>query len=173
MSQTRVAQLTQESAKAEQRERLTQLKAPVSGVVQQLAVHTSGGVVTEAQPLMVVVPEEAAVTAEVTLDNKDIGFVSAGQEAEIKLETFTYTRYGTVKAQVKRVTADAVNDEQRGAIFPATLVLAATVIDVDGKPVKLSPGMSLTAEIKTGKRRVIEYLLSPVQRAASESLKER
>jgi hemolysin D len=172
-AQTRVAQLTQESAKAEQRERLTQLKAPVAGVVQQLAVHTSGGVVTEAQPLMVVVPEEAAVTAEVTLDNKDIGFVSAGQEAEIKLETFTYTRYGTVKAQVKRVTADAVNDEQRGAIFPATLVLAATVIDVDGKPVKLSPGMSLTAEIKTGKRRVIEYLLSPVQRAATESLKER
>ncbi len=80
-----------------------------------------------------------------TLDIKDIGFVSAGQEAAIKLETFTYTRYGTVKAQVKRVTADAVNDEQRGAIFPATLVLTATVIDVDGKPVKLSPSMSLTA----------------------------
>ncbi len=71
------------------------------------------------------------------------------------------------------MTADAVNDGQRGAIFPATLVLAATVIDVDCKPVKLSPGMSLTAEIKTDKRRVIEYLLSPVQRAANESLKER
>ncbi|SFP21331.1 HlyD family type I secretion periplasmic adaptor subunit [Variovorax sp. 770b2] len=164
---------TQDLAKAGQRERLTTLKAPVAGTVQQLAAHTEGGVVTEAQPLMVIVPDGAQVTAEVTLDNKDIGFINTSQEATIKLETFPYTRYGTVSATVKTVTADAVNDEKRGAIFPVTLNLGATTIDVGGKPIKLSPGMNLTAEIKTGKRRVIEFLFSPIQRATSESLRER
>jgi hemolysin D len=163
----------QEQAKASQRERLTTLKAPVAGTVQQLAAHTEGGVVTEAQPILVIVPDDARVTAEVTLENKDIGFVGAGQEAIVKLETFPYTRYGTVSARVQTVTADAVNDEKRGAIFPATLSLNTLVIDVDGRPIRLSPGMNLTAEIKTGRRRIIEYLLSPVQRAASESLRER
>jgi len=164
---------TQDLAKAGQRERLTTLKAPVAGTVQQLAAHTEGGVVTEAQPLMVIVPDGAQVTAEVTLENKDIGFVSPTQEAAIKLETFPYTRYGTVNATVKTVTADAVNDEKRGAIFPVTLRLSSTTIDVDGRPIKLSPGMNLTAEIKTGKRRIIEFLLSPVQEATGESMRER
>lgn len=166
-------QLAQESSKASQRERLTSLTAPVDGTVQQLAIHTTGGVVTPAQVLLVVVPEQAHVTADVTLENKDVGFVNLGQVAEIKLETFPYTRYGTVPAKVSNITADAVSDEKRGAIFPATLVLDANAIDVDGKKIKLAPGMNLTAEIKTGKRRVIEYLLSPVQAYAKESLKER
>lgn len=166
-------QATQEQAKATQRENLTVLRAPVAGVVQQLAIHTTGGVVTEAQALMIIVPDGAQVTAEVTLENKDIGFVNVGNGAEIKLETFPYTRYGTVEAEVDRVTADAVNDEKRGAIFPVTLTLKTKQIDIDGKMIQLVPGMNLTAEIKTGQRRVIEYLLSPIQRAGSESLRER
>jgi len=166
-------QLTQERSKTEQRSRLTQLTAPVAGTVQQVAVHTEGGVVTPAQVLMVIVPKDAEVTAEVVIDNKDIGFVHAGQVAAIKLETFPFTRYGTVEARVKSVTGDAVNDDKRGAIFPAMLSLGQTGIDVDGKRVNLSPGMNVTAEIKTGRRRVIDYLLSPVQRVANESLGER
>lgn len=166
-------QATQEQAKASQREKLTTLTAPVAGVVQQLAIFTSGGVVTEAQPLMIIVPDGAEVTAEVTLDNKDIGFVNPGQDVTIKLETFPFTRYGTVPATVKLVTSDAVNDEKRGAIFPATLTLQKMTLDVDGKTIRLSPGMNLTAEIKTGQRRVIEYLLSPIQKAGNESLRER
>lgn len=128
---------------------------------------------SEAQALMIIVPDGAQVTAEVTLENKDIGFVNVGNDAAIKLETFPFTRYGTVAAQVDRVTADAVNDEKRGAIFPVTLALKTKQIDVDGKMIQLVPGMNLTAEIKTGQRRVIEYLLSPIQRAGSESLRER
>ncbi len=166
-------QAQQEQAKAEQRARLTTLTAPVAGTVQQLGAHTTGGVVTEAQALMVIVPDGAQVTAEVTLENKDIGFVAPGQDAEIKLETFPYTRYGTVPAKVRVVTADAVNDEKRGAIFPVTLTLGKDALDVDGRMIRLSPGMNLTAEIKTGRRRVIDYLLSPVQRAGRESLRER
>jgi hemolysin D len=150
-------------------------------------VHTTGGVVTPAQVLMVVVPDQAHVTAEVTLENKDVGFVNLGQSASIKLETFPYTRYGTVDAQVTTITADAVMQQPSvkpdedgktqasggGAVFPATLTLAAHTLDVDGKTIRLMPGMNLTAEIKTGKRRIIEYLLSPVQSHASESLRER
>jgi hemolysin D len=181
-------QLAAEGAKASQRERLTTLTAPVDGTVQQLAIHTTGGVVTPAQVLLVVVPEQAKVTADVTLENKDVGFVNLGQSAEIKLETFPYTRYGTVPAQVTTITADAVMQEPGkglpdkdgkpvpapgGAVFPATLTLAQNVIHVDGKAIRLAPGMNLTAEIKTGKRRVIDYLLSPVQSYAKESLRER
>ena len=111
-------QLTQERSKTEQRARLAQLVAPVDGTVQQVAVHTEGGVVTPAQVLMVIVPKDAQVTAEVVVDNKDIGFVGAGQAAAIKLETFPFTRYGTVAATVKSVVADAVNDEKRGGDLP-------------------------------------------------------
>jgi hemolysin D len=165
--------LAQEKNKTEQRSRLMQLTAPVDGTVQQLAVHTAGGVVTPAQVLMIVVPKDAEVTAEVVLENKDVGFVNPGQAAEVKLETFAFTRYGTLPATVTTLSADAVTDEKRGAIFPATLKLGQTHLSVDGKRIALAPGMNLTAEIKTGKRRVIVYLLSPVQRAADESLRER
>lgn len=166
-------QLAQERSKTDRRSRLTQLTAPVDGTVQQLAVHTAGGVVTEAQVLMVIVPRDAEVTAEVVLENKDVGFVNVGQQAEVKLETFPFTRYGTVPATVTRVSADAVNDEKRGAIFPVVLALKQSHLDVDGKRIGLAPGMNLSAEVKTGKRRVIDYLLSPVRRAADESMTER
>ncbi len=184
-------QLRAEGAKASQRERQTSLTAPVDGTVQQLAIHTTGGVVTPAQVLLVVVPDQGLVTADVTLENKDVGFVNLGQEAEIKLETFPYTRYGTVTAKVTTITADAVMQTPQaaqqqggekegqqappsgGAVFPATLTLSRNTIDVDGKQIRLAPGMNVTAEIKTGQRRVIEYLLSPVQSYAKESLRER
>jgi hemolysin D len=172
-AESRRVQAAQEQSKATQREKLTVLTAPVSGTVQQLAVHTAGGVVTEAQTLMVIVPAAPEVTAEVAMENKDVGFVRSGQVAEIKLETFPFTRYGTVPASVKHVSADAVTDDKRGAFFPATLVLQTSEIDVDGRHVRLSPGMNLTAEIKTGQRRVIEFLLSPVVKASRESLRER
>jgi hemolysin D len=166
-------QLAQQKHKTDQRSRLTQLTAPVDGTVQQLAVHTQGGVVTPAQVLMIVVPRDAEVTAEVVLENKDVGFVQPGQSAEVKLETFPFTRYGTVHASVTRMTADAVQDEKRGAVFPATLRLERRHLDVDGKRIALAPGMNLSAEVRTGERRVIDYLLSPVQAAVGQSLKER
>ena len=169
----KAAQLTEEAAKTTQRTQLTKLTAPVAGTVQQLAVHTTGGVVTPAQVLLVLVPDDAEVTADVVLENKDVGFVNEGQAAEIKLETFPFTRYGTVPARVTAITADAVLDEKRGAIFPATLRLERATLEVDGRVIRLAPGMNLTAEIKTGRRRVIDYLLSPVRQAADESLRER
>lgn len=174
VSSTKRAQLQAESVKAEQRERLTQLKAPVSGVVQQLAVHSVGGVVTSAQPLMVIVPDNEEVTALVQVANLDIGFVNPAQVAEIKLETFPYTVYGTVPAKVTVLGGDAVTDEKTGvSTYPATLTLERRHMQVDGKAVAISPGMNVTAEIKTGQRRIIEFLLSPIVKAGNESLRER
>lgn len=170
---SKAQQLTQDESKASQRERLTQLTAPVAGTIQQLAVHSIGGVVTSAQALMIVVPDSAKVTAEVSVANLDIGFVNAGQTAEVKLETFPYTKYGTVPAKVDIVTQDAVTDERKGSFYPAILTLAVRDMNVDGKRVPISAGMNITAEIKTGQRRVIEYLMSPIQRAGNESLRER
>lgn len=170
---TKRIQLSADNNKATQREKQTVLRAPVSGVVQQLAIHSVGGVVTSAQQLMVVVPDATQVTAEVAIANQDIGFVNANQEAEIKLETFSFTKYGTVKARVDTVTADAVTDEKRGSFYPAILTLDRKDMLIDGKQIPISPGMNITAEIRTGKRKLIEFLLSPVQKMGSESLRER
>lgn len=169
----RLAHLTGEQMKAAHRQALTTLRAPVAGTVQQLAVHTPGGVVTEAQTLMVIVPHGAAVRAEVMLENRDVGFVHAGQMAEIKLEAFPFTRHGTVRAVVDRLPPDAVVDERRGPLYAVALTLEASHLDVDGRKAPLVPGMSVTAEIRTGERRLIEFLLSPLQRTSAEALRER
>jgi hemolysin D len=172
---------TQQLTKSAQHVRLAHLAAPVAGTVQQLAIHTLGGVVTPAQALLVVIPEHAQVMAEVELENKDVGFVNEGQAAVIKLEPFPFTRYGTLQATVTTLSADAVVDEKRPknesgqtpTYFPARLTLAAGQINIDGRSVHLSPGMNVTAEIHTGERRIIDYLISPLKKHLSESATER
>jgi len=162
-----------ELVKADTRGKLMTLTAPVDGTVQQLAVHTVGGVVTPAQPLMVIVPKDNPIEVEAFVENKDIGFVNPGQEAVVKIETFPFTKYGTIEARVTHVSNDAVSDEKRGLIFPARVNLARATIQVENKTVNLSPGMAVTVEVKTGMRRVIEYFLSPLMQYKDESLRER
>ncbi len=163
----------QELIKAQQRHKLMKLTAPVDGSVQQLAMHTIGGVVTPAQQLMVIVPLDDPLEVEAFVENKDIGFVNTGQEAEIKIETFPYTKYGTIHGEVKHVSSDAIQDEKRGLIYSSRVKLARTTVQVENKLVNLTPGMSVTVEIKTDKRRVIEYFLTPLMQYSSESLRER
>ncbi|TNF10871.1 MAG: HlyD family type I secretion periplasmic adaptor subunit, partial [Pseudomonadales bacterium] len=116
-SEQRAAGLQQELSKAEQRNRLMHLTAPVDGTVQQLAIHTAGGVVTEAQPLMVIVPSNQPVEVEAMLENKDIGFVRPGQEVEVKVDTFTFTKYGVVHGTVVSISDDAIEDERLGLVY--------------------------------------------------------
>jgi RTX toxin transport system membrane fusion protein len=168
-----IASLEQRLIKIDEKQRLQTLRAPVSGVVQQLAVHTLGGVVQTAQQLMVIVPENVGLDAEVLVLNKDVGFVRAGQEVEIKVDSFPYTRYGTIIGKVVHVSRDAVKDEQQGLAFPAKIKMERAFITVDDNKTPLQAGMSVVAEIRTGKRRVIDYLLSPLQQYQSEAMKER
>ncbi|AZD68257.1 hemolysin D [Pseudomonas chlororaphis] len=169
----KAASLVQELAKARYQETLTSLKAPVDGTVQQLAIHTVGGVVTPAQPLMVIVPADQPVEVEAMLENKDVGFVRAGQPVTVKVETFTFTKYGTVDGEVLSVSNDAIEDEKRGLIYSSRIRLKSDHLLVNGQRVALSPGMSITAEVKTDQRRVIDYFLSPLQQHVDESLRER
>ncbi|AIC21153.1 hemolysin secretion protein D [Pseudomonas chlororaphis] len=169
----KAASLVQELAKARYQETLTSLKAPVDGTVQQLAIHTVGGVVTPAQPLMVIVPADQPVEVEAMLENKDVGFVRAGQPVTVKVETFTFTKYGTVDGEVLSVSNDAIEDEKRGLIYSSRIRLKSDRLMVNGQRVALSPGMSITAEVKTDQRRVIDYFLSPLQQHVDESLRER
>jgi len=169
----RADSLEQELIKAKDRNRQQNLTAPVDGVVQQLAIHTEGGVVTPAQELMTIVPADDSIEIEALVMNKDIGFVHDGQDAEIKIESFPFTKYGTIRGDVKTVSRDAVLDENQGWVYPARFNLWETKMLVGNKYVTLSPGMSVTVEIKTGKRRMIQYLLAPLQEYQDESLRER
>lgn len=169
----KLGNVEQEMIKAKQHDRLMRLRAPVTGTVQQLAVHTVGGVVTPAQPLMVVVPRDNVMEVEALLPNKDIGFVHPGQTAKVKIDTFPYTKYGTVPGVVAHVSDDAIQDEKLGLVYAMRVHLDRQTIYVNGHAVQLSPGMAVTVEIKTGRRRVIEYFLAPLLQYSSESLHER
>lgn len=170
---TQGAALGQELAKADNRRGAMHLTASVAGHVQQLAIHTIGGVVTPAQTLMVIVPQDTQLEVEAVLQNKDIGFVKPGQRAEVKIETFPYTKYGTLPGEVRHVSSDAIQDEKLGLIYTARIKLERTTLNVDGRPVRLTPGMAVTVEAKTGTRRVIEYFLAPLMQVSQESLRER
>ena len=193
-AERKAAGLSADLSKAEQRSKLQQLTAPVSGMVQQLAVHTIGGVVTPAEALMVIVPRDSQIEVEAMVSNHDIGFVHIGDEVEIKVDTFDFTRYGLLQGRVRSISSDAItrdstsdksNEKSAGApnttsepkgqelSYAARISLDRPQLQVEDKMVKLSPGMAVTAEIKTGSRRVISYLLSPILRYNQESLRER
>ena len=186
-TEARLAGTRQEVKKARQRESQSILKAPVTGRVQQLTVHTVGDVVTTGQQVMVIVPEGMTLEIEAMLLNKDKGFVEEGQIARIKVETFPFTKYGTIPGKVLDVSNDAVSSSPQAAqgqqpapqqttgplVFPVRISLERETIRVDGVDVALTPGMSVSAEIKTDERRVIEFLLTPLLRFRDEALHER
>ena len=193
-AEQKAAGFAQDVIKAERRTKLQALTAPVDGVVQQLAVHTVGGVVTPAQALLAIVPLDSHLEIEAMVSNRDIGFVHADQEAEIKIDTFSFTRYGLLHGRVLNVSQDAIardkpqdksNDKTPGAEnstsepngqqlnYAARVSLDRTQMQVEDKLVNLSPGMAVTVEIKTGTRRIISYLLSPLLRYKQEVLRER
>jgi hemolysin D len=181
--------LAQDVAKSEQRTKFQALTAPIDGTVQQLAIHSVGGVVTPAQTLLTIVPADSTIEIEAMVDNQDIGFVHPGQDAEIKVDTFNFTRYGLLHGNVVTLSQDAIPRDAAGKSDPlkqsamdgsaaepayaARVSLDQTQMQVDDKLLNLSPGMAVTVEIKTGTRRIIDYLLSPILRHSQESLRER
>jgi hemolysin D len=189
--------LGQDLIKAQSKASHAVLKAPISGTVQQLAVSSLGQVVTSGQPLLTIVPFDQSLEIKAMVANQDIGFVEAGQNAVVKVDSFPFTRYGTIDGTVERVSRDAVDERDatelsdaanaarpQGAapgsspktqnlVFPATIRLAKRAMDIEGKEVALMPGMAVSVEIKTGQRRAIDYLLSPLREMASETARER
>ena len=163
----------QEILKARKRRDLQRLASPIDGTITNLAAWTVGGVLKPGDTILSVVPLSATPEIEAMVLNKDVGFVRAGQRVTVKLDAFPFTRYGTVDGEVTNVSRDANADEKQGLIYPVRVRLDASTIDVDGKPVAIAPGMAVSAEIITGERRVIEYVLSPILRYRHESGRER
>jgi hemolysin D len=193
-AERKAAGLSRDVDKANEKTRLQVLTAPVDGVVQQLAVHTVGGVVTPAQELLAVVPNDGPIEVGAVVLNRDIGFVHPGQEVDIKIDTFNFTRYGLLHGKVLSISQDSIvrekpQDKRKatggGAAddsseppgqelsYAARISLDRTQMRVDDNLINLKPGMAVTAEIKTGSRRIISYLLSPLLRYGQESLRER
>ncbi|WP_374384682.1 HlyD family type I secretion periplasmic adaptor subunit [Dongia sp.] len=176
-AEAQAAQLTEELKKATQRQALQRLTAPVAGTVQQLQLHTIGGVVEPAKPLMVIVPEDAGIEIEAEIENKDIGFVEEGQEAVVKLDAFPFTRYGTMVGHVATISGDAVEQPANSGpprlIYTTRIRLEKDTMKVDGRDVQLTPGMVAAVEIKTGTRKLIEFVLSPLMRMGDEAGRER
>ncbi|VEN73503.1 Hemolysin secretion protein D [Candidatus Desulfarcum epimagneticum] len=159
--------------RAETREKLNRLTAPVDGKVQNLKVHTVGGVVEPAEPLMTIVPDRTPMEIEAMALNRDIGFIREGQSVEIKVESFPFSKYGLVKGRVARISPDALETGEMGLVYPIAVSMDEDRIQVRDKWVSLCLGMAVTAEIKTDDRRIIEYFLSPLLRYQSEALRER
>jgi hemolysin D len=194
-AEKKVEEFSQDLVKANQKTDEQILRSPIDGTVQQLALHTVGGVVTAAQQLMVIVPTDSHLEAEAMISNRDIGFVSAGQPAEVKVDTFNFTRYGLLQGKVVSVSQDAivrdkanamVGDAKSGGalsdtsepdaqelLYSARVALDETKMQIEDKMVNLAPGMAVTVEVKIGNRRLIEYVMSPLLRYRQENLRER
>ncbi len=141
-----------------------------------MQTNTIGGVVTEAQNLMTIVPKDQVLEVQAFLQNKDIGFVEEGMAAEIKVHTFPFTKYGIIDAEVNLITNDALSMNQKqdqGLVFAMHLTMAKNTINVNQKVIDLQPGMQVSAEVKTGKRRIIEYILTPLLKGFKGSVRER
>jgi hemolysin D len=193
-AQSKRDQVAQSLVKSSVRLDYTRLVATTSGVVQELTVTTLGQVVTSGAHLLTIVPRDAPLEAEGSVSNADIGFVEVGQKAILKLDAFPFTLYGTISGKIRRVSHDAV--DWRGAqtsvnglptesssppspqqspnlVYPVTVALDSTSIMVDGKAIPLLPGMTATLEIRTGRRRLLYYFLSPMMKVVSEAGHER
>lgn len=189
--------LEQEAIKAARHRDLMTIRSPVDGTVQLTSITTTGQVIAAGTELMRIVASHTPLEIEAYLPNRDVGFVTPGQTAIIKVDAYPFTRFGVLRGYVKRISSDAIPEpdarqlestasEHAGTVipvanvprvqnlvFPLTLGFDSTTLQVEGKPVPISPGMAVTVEIKTGKRRILEYLFSPLAQIASEAMGER
>lgn len=192
----RVDELQQQVIKAEKRRRSMIISNPINGTVQLSAITTVGQVITAGAELMRIVPENAPLEIEAYLPNRDIGFVTAGQSAVFKVEAYPFTRFGLIEAKVVRVATDAIPEpdanqveaaatkelqstiptgnvqRMQNLVFPVTVTPDKTTLNVNGREMPLSAGMAVTVEVKIGKRRILEYLFSPLVEITSEAMRE-
>lgn len=194
LAEQKVASLTEQLVQATETFDLQTLKAPVSGTIQDLSIHTVGGIVTPAQKLLSIVPTDSRLEVEAMISNRDIGFVQVDDEVKLKIDTFNFTKYGFVHGKILSIANNAIirqkpvptsEGNKNGAenesseptgqefVYSTRISMDNDVMIVEDRKVKLSPGMAVTAEIRTGTRRVIEFLLSPILRHQQQSLQER
>ena len=163
--------------KADEDSRMATVVAPTSGRVYNLAVHTVGGIVTDAQPLMQIVPDDVQLVFEVYVENKDIGFIKLGMPVEVKVDSFNFQKYGMIEGTVTEIGADSYKEPSDVETYNKFKVIVTSTgknsIDVMGEDVPLSAGMSVSAEIKIKEKRIVDFFLDPFRKYTSEALRER
>ena len=162
-----------ELEKTQRRQQLMQLTSPADGIVQDLSVYTIGSIVQPAERVMVTVPVSMPLVVEAKVLNKDIGFVRPGQPVRVKVDAFPFTDYGTLDGVLEHLSADATDDQTLGPVYMARISLPTGHLPYGPRTLRVGPGMAVQAEIKTGRRRVIQYLLSPIARRMDEAGRER
>jgi hemolysin D len=171
-AQSRAAEAQKNIDKFEAQTIRTEIRAPIAGVVQNLSIHTIGGVVSPQKDLMTLVPLDSSLRVEAMVNNQDIGFIHPGQIASVKIDSFPFTTYGFIEGSVLTISRDSVL-VQNSYVFPVQLSLARTDVLAGGRMVPLTPGMTVSAEIKVRKRRIVEFFLDPITRHWTESMRER
>ncbi|MBI5587050.1 MAG: HlyD family type I secretion periplasmic adaptor subunit [Deltaproteobacteria bacterium] len=169
-SEKTIAPIEGEVRKARRKYELERLSSPVDGTVHGISAHTIGGVVTPAQPVVTVVPVGTPLIVEATALNRDIGFLEVGQEVNIKFDTFPFQKYGTIQGKVVWISPDSFDDEKLGPIYKMKVEMEKRSMNIDNRVASITPGMTVSVDVKTGKRRVIEFFLSPIVKYTKESL---
>ncbi len=159
--------------KAEEQLKKKRILSPINGIVHNLRLHTVGSVVQPGELIMQIIPSETPLEVEAKVLNRDIGFVHTGQNVKFKIDSFPFTKYGYIPGVVKKVERASVVDEELGDIYPTIVELLDTKIKIDGNYVRLKPGMSGVVDIKTGDRKLIEFIISPFLRYRDEAMRER
>ena len=149
------------------------ITSPIKGTIQQLQLHTIGGVVKTGEIIATIVPYGTPLGAQVLIRNRDIGFVKVGQTVKVKVNSFPFTEYGYLTGKIRFISKDAINHRTLGLVYQGNVTLNSQTLNVDHVPIRLRPGMTVSAEIKTGKRRLIEYILSPLLKTKSEAFRQR
>lgn len=150
-----------------------QLVAPVDGVINKLLIHTVGGVVSPAEKIIALVPVDSPLIISALVQNKDIGFISQGMEASVKVDTFNFQKYGTIDGRVSHVAGDSVEDKELGLVYEVYVEPGKTSLLVEGVSTPITTGMSVTTEIKVGKRRIIEFFIYPLIKYLDEGISVR
>ena len=178
--ETQLSKVEQESRvlnhdlnKMESEVRLKNLISPITGIVNKITIHTAGAVVQSGESIMSIVPEASPLEVEAKIMNQDVGFIEVGQTVAIKLDSFNFTKYGKLNGVIRRIAPGAVEDPQLGMVYPTIIELSSQQIKVGEKKFRLRPGMTVTIDIKTGNRRIADYILEPFLRYGDEALRER
>ena len=158
-----IQEMEKEVEKMEKRLNFQTVIAPVDGIIQDIGVNTVGSVVSSEKPIVTMVPADTKLVLKAFVLNRDIGYVKVGQKVDIKLDTFPFQRYGVIHGKIISISPDAVKDEKNGYVYRIKVEPLEKTIKAGKKDMAISPGMTAQAEIKTGKRRVIEFFLPGIE----------
>jgi len=173
-AQVNMESLRQVLASRDDRLRRTVIRAPVTGVVKQLFINTIGGVVRPGMDLLEIVPAEENLIVEAKIRPSDIAFIHPGMEAVVRFTAYDYTIFGSLSATLDQISADTILDEEKKERFYVVRLKATadSLLDKAGRPLPIIPGMTVTVDVKTGKRTILQYLMKPFNKLSGEAFRE-